>query len=105
MNCLEAAERKSHPKSNSLMAIVIENKSKCALCDKVITDTADAIAFPAFLPQQHRLSKFSDAVFHRACFEGWRDRDDFQSVYEDLGKQADSLKDSSRNRGLGKGGF
>lgn len=27
------------------------------------------VAFPAFLPSQHELSSFSDATFHRACFE------------------------------------
>jgi hypothetical protein len=41
----------------------------CPICGKVIQKDAAVTGFPAFLPRAHRHARFSDAVFHRACFE------------------------------------
>ena len=53
------------------MAIVISGKTKCVLCGETILSPGDAVAFPSFIPPGHELSRFSDAAFHRHCFETW----------------------------------
>ena len=51
------------------MAVIFPRKTPCMLCDKPIQTGDDVVAFPAFLPSEHDLSLFSDAPFHRACFD------------------------------------
>jgi len=64
------------------MAVLIEGKTTCGICCKVIDRAADAIAFPAFLSRSHRLAKFSDAAFHAACFASCAERDEVESVFK-----------------------
>jgi hypothetical protein len=56
------------------MALLIRGKSTCPLCGAVISATADVVATPAFLRSSHELSRFSDAVFHRECFDAAPER-------------------------------
>jgi hypothetical protein len=51
------------------MAIIIAGESRCPICGKVIDKGVAVATFPAFLPRGHELSAFSDAAFHRACFD------------------------------------
>jgi hypothetical protein len=51
------------------MAILIPGKTACPLCAKTIMAGDETRAFPAFLPASHALHVFSDAAFHRHCFE------------------------------------
>ena len=53
-----------------LMAMIVEGETTCPLCGRVLENGQDVIGFPAFLPAGHQLARlFSDAAFHRACFE------------------------------------
>ena len=64
------------------MALVLPGKSTCALCDGVLEDGHDIIAFPAFLPAKHRLWQYSDAAFHAQCFAAWSERPAFDALYQ-----------------------
>jgi hypothetical protein len=64
------------------MALFIPGKTICPICKQTIMDGMEIIAFPAFLPKGHALSKYSDAVFHRGCFEKAPHRDEVQSIYK-----------------------
>lgn len=59
------------------MALFVVGSSKCAICRLVVSTSAEAMLFPAFLEPGHRLHRYSDAVFHRECFEAWIDRVEF----------------------------
>lgn len=50
------------------MVLVFYGKSECGICNQAV-QVEDAKAFPAFLKPTHPLHRFSDAIFHRACFE------------------------------------
>jgi hypothetical protein len=58
------------------MAIILLGKSLCPLCNEVMRGDQELKAFPAFLPYDHRFGKFSDAGFHKACFEKHPDAQD-----------------------------
>ena len=51
------------------MAMIIRGKSLCPLCNEPMQEGQELKAFPAFLPNDHRFGRFSDAAFHKACFE------------------------------------
>ena len=51
------------------MAIVIEGKTLCGICEKTIEAGQRIIAFPAFAPNElDPLRVFNDAAFHEECF-------------------------------------
>ena len=66
------------------MAIFIAGKTKCMICEQQIASMTDAVAFPAFVPNGHEFSKYSDGVFHRSCFTSWVDHDRFQSLFDEF---------------------
>jgi hypothetical protein len=68
------------------MAIVIQGSSKCPLCGGVIDDTKPYRAFPAFLPNSHRLSILSDAAVHEECLDHWSARVEFLRLHDDFRK-------------------
>jgi len=51
------------------MALIFKGKSKCPLCERVLAQDDEIVSFPAFLRLDHELGNFSDAAFHRECFE------------------------------------
>ena len=63
------------------MAITIIGKTVCILCGTRIERNDDIISFPAFLPNTHELRRFSDAAFHRNCFENAPERDRVIDLY------------------------
>lgn len=64
------------------MALFFPGKTNCIICNEVILRTKDAICFPAFLPNGHRLHRFSDGAFHIDCFQKWPDRESFEIIYK-----------------------
>ena len=51
------------------MAIIINGKSKCAICGKLINKDEAAIGFPHFIQDENSpLFFFSDRGFHENCF-------------------------------------
>ena len=64
------------------MALVIEGRTKCRLCREEIRSASEALAFPAFIPEGHLYSSYSDSAYHRECFSEWQHRAAFVSLYE-----------------------
>jgi hypothetical protein len=62
------------------MALIILGKSKCPLCSEVMKQGEELKAFPAFLPYDHRFGRFSDAAFHKVCFEKDSDASDVDDM-------------------------
>jgi hypothetical protein len=75
------------------MALFFAGKSKCPLCGKTIEASDDVFATRAFLRNTHRLARFSDAVFHRQCFECCSERIDVERLltrHEEIMRDAPS---------------
>ncbi len=64
------------------MAIFIAGKTSCKICQQIVGSSEEAVAFPAFVPQGHEFTAFSDGVFHENCFRAWEDHERFQTLYE-----------------------
>lgn len=64
------------------MAIIILGKTDCGICGRPIERTSDATSFPAFLPPEHKLARFSDDAFHTACFDACPERPLVEAAYE-----------------------
>lgn len=62
------------------MAILITGKSRCLLCGQVIASSDEVVATPAFLKREHALARFSDAVFHRRCFNESPEHDEAERL-------------------------
>jgi hypothetical protein len=60
------------------MAQFIPNFTICRLCGKPIAD--HPLMFPAFLPRQHSLWRFTDGCFHPKCFQTWDDHPRFEAL-------------------------
>ncbi len=63
------------------MAILIPHKTTCVLCHDVIDSPDDVVAFPAFIPPGHKMSKYSDSIFHGQCFRNWDGGETLQHLY------------------------
>lgn len=57
------------------MVIIVRGASQCSICGRVLETGQSLIGFPAFLPQDDELWKFSDSGMHEQCFETWEHRD------------------------------
>lgn len=64
------------------MALIFPGKTTCALCQRIIETEDEVIGFPAFLPSEHRFYRYSDAAFHRQCFQEWPDGPEFEHLYQ-----------------------
>ena len=51
------------------MAIIIKGKTTCPICGKLLLTDQEIEAFPAFLKNTHPLARYSDAAFHKECFD------------------------------------
>jgi hypothetical protein len=76
-----SAEEEAASTSRNNMALIIRGKTKCPLCQKLITENDDVISFPAFLGVGHPLNRFSDSAFHRACFAKSPESIQVESLY------------------------
>jgi hypothetical protein len=63
------------------MALFLEKKTDCQICGQLIDSSHDAKMFPAFLGKSHPLHRYSDAVFHRRCFETSPDREEVERLF------------------------
>jgi hypothetical protein len=72
------------------MSLIILGKSKCSLCNKILEDTDLLTAFPAFLPNDHKFGRFSDAALHTECFNKDIDSNDVDNMYYVYKKIMDS---------------
>jgi hypothetical protein len=66
------------------MALIIEGKSRCVLCERVLAEDDAIFATTAFLDNNHPLWRFSDAAMHLECFLAWPQRTEFVAVYNEV---------------------
>ena len=65
------------------MALLFRGKTECPLCCKVIAKDDEVVGTTHFIADQtDPLWKFSDAAFHRKCFDAWEHRYEFLARYE-----------------------
>lgn len=64
------------------MAHIVPGQTRCKLCGEILSSANAIVAFPAFVPQGHEFSDYSDAAFHEECFTSWSDHERLQSLYE-----------------------
>ena len=64
------------------MAIVLRGKTKCTICDCVITDVDKIVATSHFISNPNDpLWRFSDSAMHTSCFIDWNQRAEFVAKY------------------------
>jgi len=63
------------------MGLFIRGKTACELCGKPLRHRDAVVSFPAFLPGSHPLSRFSDATFHRSCFEAAPEHNEVERLH------------------------
>jgi hypothetical protein len=63
------------------VALILDGTT-CRLCGKQLRSGEELASFPAFLPAEHRLARYSDAAFHHACFEESIDHEEVETLYE-----------------------
>ena len=63
------------------MALLFE-ESTCSLCNKRLKDSGDIIAWASFLTKEHKFWKYSDSGMHKACFEKWEHKLEFEELYK-----------------------
>jgi hypothetical protein len=63
------------------MALINSDKTKCRLCGKLLLGTDEIVGFPSFLPSHHELAEFSDAAFHKICFENAPEHEAVERLY------------------------
>jgi hypothetical protein len=63
------------------MVLLIRGKSRCPICGNVIGLDDEVVGTTAFLKKTHRLARFSDAAFHRECFESCPERAEVEQLY------------------------
>jgi hypothetical protein len=66
----------------SNMALLFRGKSVCRLCGNVIGTGDKVVAFPPFLESSHPLARYSDAAFHRHCFDATAERTEVLQLLE-----------------------
>ena len=64
------------------MALIFTGKTICPFCGKVILANDAVVAFPAFLKKSHPLAKYSDAAFHKECFDKSPDAQEVARLFE-----------------------
>lgn len=63
------------------MALLLVGKSVCQICGQLIKASDEVRMFPAFLKSSHRMYRYSDAPFHKQCFEASPDRDEVERLF------------------------
>src|SRR5215813_11649681 len=71
--------------SEGPMAIVLRGKTKCSICDTVISDVDQIVATSHFISDRNDpLWRFSDSAMHRSCFANWPMRAEFVAKYNHI---------------------
>jgi hypothetical protein len=67
------------------MAIVIEGRTNCSICDVVMEAGTDIVMFPHFIQDdRHPLWRFSDSGMHCGCFVHWDKAEAFRQAYDEF---------------------
>lgn len=78
------------------MALIEYGVTVCPLCGKSINTSEEYISFPHFIEDERDpFWPYSDAVFHRKCFESWSNRQEFIVRFEafrNLSEKCESTK-------------
>jgi hypothetical protein len=70
------------------MALIFCGKTKCPLCQEIITADDEVVATSAFIADRNDpLWQYSDAAFHRRCFASWEKREEFVRRFNETMKQ------------------
>ena len=66
------------------MALVVRGRSKCRLCEEVLHDNDEIVAFSAFMVNElDPIHGFSDSAVHKQCFEEDPRRDRVSQCWAD----------------------
>jgi uncharacterized iron-regulated protein len=64
------------------MALLFLGKTRCSLCDEVITEALGTLSTTHFIESpSHPLWRYSDSTMHSRCFQAWSHREAFVSEY------------------------
>ncbi|MBR9861456.1 hypothetical protein GYB22_12080 [bacterium] len=63
------------------MALIFQGCT-CSICDRIIEEEQEIVAWPAFLNEDHTLWKYSDSAMHKRCFDQWNKKDEFIRLYK-----------------------
>ena len=67
------------------MALIIRGSTKCAACGQVLTTEDEIAGLPHFATDaSDPLWRYSDAGFHRKCFESLPEREEIRRRVENL---------------------
>jgi hypothetical protein len=67
------------------MALIITGETECAICGAVIQASDEAFGTAAFISDpSDRFYQYSDAPFHKRCFDTWSQRERFTRRYEEF---------------------
>jgi hypothetical protein len=67
------------------MALLLRGKTECPLCREAIGKDDEVVGTTHFIADQtDPLWQFSDAAFHKKCFDAWEHRDEFLARYEEV---------------------
>ena len=80
------------------MALITRGKTICPICGKVIQADEMVVAFPAFMKKSHPLSKYSDAAFHKECFDKSRDAQEVTRLFKRYNEIWESRPKNLKNR-------
>jgi hypothetical protein len=65
------------------MAIILEGKTECSICGKVLEKGQEIIGFPHFIGDRNDpLWAYSDSGMHKGCFQNWKHKDEFTKKLE-----------------------
>ena len=62
------------------MAIIFLGKSKCPLCNEILTQEDDIIGLPPISDTSNLLYEYFDCGFHKTCYENWNKRKEIESI-------------------------
>jgi hypothetical protein len=74
------------------MALLLPGKTTCPLCGEVIGPDDSVVGTTHFIADESDpLWRYSDAAFHRNCFERWEHRAEFETRYEAWRQELNAL--------------
>jgi len=69
------------------MALIFFGQTNCAICGNILTENDEFVGLPAFADSDSSLYPFSDAAFHKSCYDNWGKRQEVESVIEERRKE------------------
>lgn len=67
------------------MALIVTGVTECAICGEVIQPCDEAFGTVAFISDPTgRFYEYSDALFHKRCFDTWPQGERFTRRYEEF---------------------